>query len=165
MRRLAAISSSWIARASASNAATGSPDEQAIARSIRRSAQNKLTAVGRAAASVAQIASDRRSPSRWVHDIAGFGRQHHAVSGGDADGRRAAHHHVADRLSHLNRARQPPVAYPRRQQTLIQQFQGVLRARQRRALRSWAYGMKNPIRSLAMGDMQKFLGALKPAHR
>jgi hypothetical protein len=84
-----------------------------------------LTAVGRAAASVAQIASDRRSPSRCIFGIAGFGRQHHAISGGDADGRRAAHHHVADRLSHLLRAQSTADSVSRRQQPLIQQFKGI----------------------------------------
>ncbi len=69
---------------------------------MRFSAQNRLTAVGRESASRRKSSSSaaRQSPP-WRQARAGA--KDDAVGGADADGRRAAHDHIANGLGHLGR--------------------------------------------------------------
>ena len=64
-------------------------------------AQKRLTAVGRVPASRAQIFSNSGANSSAVAALVLLRAQRHAVGRGDADGRRAAHHHGDDDVGHL----------------------------------------------------------------
>ena len=107
MARHIAASSSRIRFASSSrrcfNAAASSDEFSSATRTIRSSAQLRLTAVGRAEASCAvtrfnSARSSRESARGEVPDS-----QHRAHRPGDADRRRAAHLQAADRLEDLLR--------------------------------------------------------------
>jgi len=65
---------------------------------MRSSAQNKFTAVGRLAASVANAGCSVVASARSPNARAASG---HAIGRCDAKRRRAAHHHVADCASDL----------------------------------------------------------------
>ena len=64
-------------------------------------AQKRLTAVGRVAASRAQIFSNSGANSSGSLGFGVLCAEGDAVGSGDADGRRAAHHHGDDDVGHL----------------------------------------------------------------
>ena len=65
---------------------------------MRSMAQNRLTAVGRVAASVSQTRANWASSS---HAVGLRHAERHAHGRGHADGRRAANHHAPDGIRHL----------------------------------------------------------------
>ena len=64
-------------------------------------AQNRFTAVGRVPARRAQIFSNSGANVSIARGIAPDRAERHAISRGNADGRRAAHHHGDDHIRHL----------------------------------------------------------------
>ena len=68
---------------------------------MRPMAQKRFTAVGRVAASRAQIFSNSGANSSGVSGFGVLRAQGNAVGRRDADGRRAAHHHGHDGVGHL----------------------------------------------------------------
>ena len=84
---------------------------------IASSAQRRLTAVGREAASVSNATST---------SVATLGRERHAVRGGDADRRRPAHGEHPDRLGELGRGGAAKVGLLAGKQPLVEDDDGVI---------------------------------------
>ena len=86
---------------------------------MRSSAQRRLTAVGSRARRAAATARGRLGVARVVAQA-----ERHAVGGGDADQRRAAHDHVADRVAACSAAAQVAQFERERQSRLVDDGDG-----------------------------------------
>ncbi len=97
---------------------------------MRSQRPGRFTAVGRASRQTGRNRPPLRPPTQiYPTASAARARQYHAIGGRDADGRRAAHHHIAYRLGHLRIDRiDIQVSSSHRQQTLIEQTQSADRS-------------------------------------
>ena len=121
MCRFAARSSVSIACASASDALAPVGAGVGQAPRMRAIAHIRLTAVGREALSSSIAGCMRASAARPSAASTPVPGQHHALGGGDADRRRAAHDQVADGFAHLMAVAALQVFDLERQLALVEQ--------------------------------------------